>query len=120
MTLTQIRNQIHSLQRKFAKELAVFRLRQLAEEIADDWAIATAEKEQRPQPHQVVRRVAAAGHTLKTYMNLNNYVQERLNKGECLIPQQIVLALLPWAWNHRYDDILYQDIPTTTAVGISG
>ena len=115
MTISQIRNQVHSLQRKFAKELAVFRLRQLAEEIADDWAIATAEKEQLPQPHQVVHRVAAAGHRLKTYMNLNNYVRGCLDKGECLIAQQIVLALLPWAWNHRYDDLLYGDIPTPTA-----
>ena len=94
MTLSQIRNQIHSMQRKFAKELAVYRLRQLAEEIAADWEIAIAEKEELPQPHQVVRRVARAGHRLKTYMNLNRYVQCCLDKGECLIPQQIVLALL--------------------------
>ena len=111
MTLSQIRNQVHSLQRKFAKELAVYRLRQLAEEIADDWAIATAEKEELPLPLQVVQRVAREGHFLGTYMNLNRYVQRRLDKGECLIPQQMVLALLPWAWNHRYDDILYGDIP---------
>ena len=111
MTLSQIRNQVHSLQRKFAKELAVYRLRQLAEEIADDWAIATAEKEELPQPLQVVQRVAREGHFLGTYMNLNRYVQRCLDKGECLIPQQMVLALLPWAWNHRYDDILYGDIP---------
>ena len=112
MTITQIRNQIHSLQRKFAKELAVYRLRQLAEEIADDWAIATAEAEQLPQPHQVVRRVAREGHVLRTYMNLSRYVQRCLDNGECLVPQKIVLALLPWAWNHRYDDILYGDIPS--------
>ena len=111
MTITQIRNQIHSLQRKFAKELAVYRLRQLAEEIADDWAIATAEEEELPQPHQVVRRVAREGHVLRTYMNLSRYVQRCLDNGECLNPQKIVLALLPWAWNHRYDDILYGDLP---------
>ena len=111
MTITQIRNQIHSLQRKFAKELAVYRLRQLAEEIAADWAIATAEEEQLPQPHQVVRRVAREGHVLRTYMNLSRYIQRCLDNGECLNPQKIVLALLPWAWNHRYDDILYGQLP---------
>ena len=112
MTIAQIRNQIHRMQRKFAKELAVFRLRQIAEEIADDWAIATDNGEQLPQPHQVVQRVAAAGHRLWTWMNLSRYVQECLDKKECLNPQQMVLALLPWAWNHHYDDILYRDIPT--------
>ena len=112
MTLSQIRNEIHRFQRQFAKELAVFRLRLLAEEIADDWAIATDNKEQLPQPHQVVRRVAREGHLLHTYMNLAKYVQRCIDKKECLNPQLMVLALLPWAWNHRYDDILYGDVPT--------
>ncbi|MYC29251.1 MAG: hypothetical protein F4X65_04070 [Chloroflexi bacterium] len=115
MTLSQIRNQVHSLQRQFAKDLAVFRLRQLAEEIADDWETSMAEKEELPQPHQVVQRVAAQGHILKTYMNLNLYVRRCLDQGKCLIPQQMVLALLPWARNRRYDDILYGEIPTPTA-----
>ena len=111
MTLSQIRNQVHSLQRKFAKELAVYRLRQLAEEIADEWELALAEKEELPQPHQVVQRVAGEGHLLKTYMNLNLYVRRCLDEGKCLIPQKIVLALLPWAWNRRYDDLLYGETP---------
>ena len=112
MTLAQIRNQIHQLQRQFARELAVFRLRQLAEEIAADWAIATEEGEQLPQPHQVVQRIARAGHRLKTWMNLNNYLQRCLDVGERLNPQRMVLALLPWAWDHRYDDLLHGEIPT--------
>ena len=112
MTLSQIRNQIHSLQRRFAKELAVYRLRQIAEDIATDWEISMAEKEELPQPHQVVQRVAREGHLLKTWMNLSRYVQRCLDEKRCLIAQQIVLALLPWAWNHRYDDILYGELPT--------
>ena len=111
MTLAQIRNQIHSMQRKFARELAVYRLRQLAEEIADDWTIATAEQEPLPNPIQVVQRVARQGHLFKTYMNLNQYVQRCLDQGKCVEAPQIVLALLPWAWDHRYDDILYGDVP---------
>ena len=111
MTLSQIRNQIHSLQRRFAKELAVYRLRQIAEDIATDWEISMAEKEELPQPHQVVQRVAAHGHLLKTWMNLSRYVQSCLDEKRCLIPQQMVLALLPWAWNHRYDDILHGELP---------
>ena len=112
MTLSQIRNQVNSLERKFAKELAVFRFRRIAEEIATDWEISMAEKEQLPQPHQVVQRVARQGHLLKTWMNLSRYVQRCLDEKRCLIPQQIVLALLPWAGNHRYHDILHGEIPT--------
>ena len=61
MTLSQIRNQVHQWQRRFARELAVYRLRQLAEEIADDWVVASAEKEPLPNPLQVVQRVAREG-----------------------------------------------------------
>ncbi len=111
MTLAQIRTQVHQWQRRFARELAVFRLRQLAEQIADDWTVAAAEKEPLPNPLQVVRRVAREGHVLKTYMNLNRYVQRCIDQGRCLEAPQIVLALLPWAWDHRYDDILYGEIP---------
>ena len=110
MTLAQIRNQLRQMQRKFARELAVFRLRQIAEKIAEDWTIATAEKEPLPQPHQVVLRVAREGHRLKTYMNLNRYVQQCIDEDSCLEAPQIVRALLPWAWDHRYDDILYGEI----------
>ena len=95
MTLSQIRNQVNSLERKFAKELAVFRLRRIAEEIANDWEISMAEKEQLPQPHQVVQRVARQGHLLKTWMNLSRYVQRCLDEKRCLIPQQIVLVPPP-------------------------
>ena len=111
MTLSQIRNQIHSLQRKFAKELAVYRLRQLAEEIADDWAWDLDQKEELPEPHQIVQRVAKAGHILWTYMNLARYVQRRRDEKAPLNPPDMVLALLPWAYNHRYDDLLYNDRP---------
>ena len=112
MTLSQIRNQIHSMQRHFAKEMAVYRLRQLAEEIADEWELVMTDGEELPQPLQVVRRIADTGQMSHTYMQLHLYVQRCRDRGECLIPQKIVLALLPWAWNHRYDDLLYGDIPT--------
>ena len=111
MTLSQIKNQVRSLQRQLAKELAVYRLRQLAEEIADDWAEALDQKKELPEPHQIIRRVANAGHTLWTYGNLHHYVRERRDQGEPLSPPRLVLALLPWAWNHRYDDLLYNDYP---------
>ena len=111
MTISQIRNQIHRLQRKFAKELAVYRLRQVAEDVADAWELAIADREELPQPLQIVRRIADTGQKSHTYLNLHRYVQKCRDNMECLIPQQIVLALLPWAWNHRYDDLLYGERP---------
>ena len=61
MTISQIRNQIHRLQRKFARELAIYRLRQVAEDVADAWELAIADREELPQPLQIVRRIADTG-----------------------------------------------------------
>ena len=53
-TLSQIRSGINALRRKYAKELAIYRLRQLAEELCDQWAAAVARQEtgaRTPHPH---------------------------------------------------------------------
>ena len=42
MTLPQIRNQIQALQRKYARELAIYRLRRLFQELSDEWAATIA------------------------------------------------------------------------------
>ena len=55
MTIAQIRNEIHRMQRKFARELAVFRLRQIADEIADDWTIA--QDKSNPAPPALARAI---------------------------------------------------------------
>ena len=111
MTLSQIRNQVHSLQRKYAKELAVFRLRRLAREISEDWAVAIADRQDLPQPHSVVRRVADAGFSLPTFMFLNKYLQRVRDEGGVPQPLEIVLSLLPWAREARYSHLLRWDLP---------
>ena len=50
MTLSQIRNRIQALQLKYAKELAVYRLRRQAEEICDQWERAGGDRQDPPQP----------------------------------------------------------------------
>ena len=37
MTLSEIRRRIDALKRKFARELAIIKLRRIAEAVADDW-----------------------------------------------------------------------------------
>ena len=45
------------------------------------------------------------------YTRLENQV-EKSGKDNFRRGLLLVLALLPWAWNHRYDDLLYGDLPT--------
>ena len=37
MTLSEIRRRVDALKRKFARELAIIKLRRIAETVADDW-----------------------------------------------------------------------------------
>ena len=81
MTLSQIRNQIDTLQRKYARELTICRLRRLAEQISDQWAVAVGGRQDPPQPHSIIRRVADAGFFLPIFMSLHQYL-ERNPAGE--------------------------------------
>ena len=54
-SLGQIRRQIKAVQRRFARELAVVRLRRVADQISEQWAIAAANKKPRPDPFACVR-----------------------------------------------------------------
>ncbi len=55
MTLGQIRNRIQALQLKYAKELAVYRLRRQAEEICHQWERAGGDRQDPPQPEATRR-----------------------------------------------------------------
>ena len=61
MTLAQIRRRVNALKRKFVLELAIIRLRRIAESVANDWDL-----DEPPEPHDVIQRVAKAGFRLTT------------------------------------------------------
>ena len=56
MTLSEIRRRIDALKRKFARELAIIKLRRIAEAVADDWTPSDP-----PNPQHVIRRFVKAG-----------------------------------------------------------
>ena len=97
MTISQIRRRIDALKRKFAPELAIIRLRRIAEAVSDDW-----DPDQPPEPHDVIQRIAKAGFRLPTFMRLRRYLDDTQGEGEVPEPDRIVLNLLPWASKDRY------------------
>ena len=111
MTLSQIRREIEALKRKYAKELAIVRLRRQAEEVCDQWERAVNDQQEPPQPHAVVGKMAAAGFFLSTYITLHHYVKRIREQGKLPEPRQIVLNLLPWAGEDRYISYLTCDLP---------
>ena len=55
MSLSQIRNRINALRRKYALPLAVYRLRPLAEEFSQQWAVAEAGRKPTPESQPFIR-----------------------------------------------------------------
>ncbi len=95
MSLHHLRRRVDALRRKLAPELAVIRLRRLAEEFCDQWAVA--DHQEAAQPHPFIKRVADAGFRLPTFMALHKYLERCRNANEHPQPRQIVGTLLPWA-----------------------
>ena len=109
MTLSEIRRRVDALKRKFARELAIIKLRRIAEAVADDWTPAEP-----PEPSAVIRRIVKAGFRLPTFVRLRRCLEDARRKGEVPDSESIVLSLLPWADNHRYRDLLRWDLPAPT------
>ena len=106
MTISQLRHRIDALKRRFVPELAIIKARRIAEAVADDW------KPSQPlDPSHVVKRFADAGFRLPTFARLHSYLEDNRRKGEIPCYDVMVCKLLPWAWDHRYDQLLDFDLP---------
>ena len=106
MTISQLRRRVNALKRKFAPELAIIKLRRIAEAVADDW-----DPDQPPEPADVIGRIAKAGFRLPTFMRLRRYLDDTIRQGDLPEPESIVLDLLPWASKDRYRAFLRWDLP---------
>ena len=110
-TLSQIRSGINALRRKYAREIAIYRLRQLAEELCDQWAVAVADKQPAPEPHTLIRRVNRGRFNCYDSMGLHHYLQRCRRENRCPQPKDFVRSLLPWAWNPRYAHLFRWELP---------
>ena len=106
MTLSQIRRRVNALKRKLVLELAIIRLRRIAESVADDWDL-----DEPPEPHDVIQRVAKAGFRLSTFMRLQHYLKDTMRQGEVPEPRRIVTSLLPWASKDCYRGFFRSELP---------
>ena len=96
-TLSALRARVRALQRKFARELAALRLRRLAEEHCRQSSAARADRQPPPGSHAFIRRVAAAGFRLPSFMAVHKYL-ERCRANYSLPDREDLLqALIPWS-----------------------
>ena len=95
MTLSQIRNRIHALQRRFGLPLTVIRLRPYATQFCDQWAVAKDRNEPLPETPDFIRKLAAAGFSLTTFSYLLPSLRRHQENNTCPQPSAILTTLIP-------------------------
>ncbi len=110
-TLSEIRREIRALQRKYHRQLTIYRMRRVTEQVYNDYARAVGDQQEPPKPLEVIRKIADKGFRLTTWMHLHNYLDKVREAGDIPEPRRMLLALLPWAWESKYDRLLMRDLP---------
>ncbi len=97
MSLARIRNRIQALQRRYALPLTVMRLRPLAVQFCDQWAVARDQHQSLPETHPFVIKLVDAGIRLPSFGFLGSFFNRYREAGTCPHPESIVNTLLPHA-----------------------
>ena len=97
MALARIRNRIQALQRIYALPLTVMRLRPLATQFCDQWAVARDQRQPLPETHPFVIKLVDAGIRLPSFGFLGSFFNRHREAGTCPHPESIVNTLLPHA-----------------------
>ena len=109
MTLSQIRRRVDALKRRFAREIAILELQEIAESVSNEW-----DPSEPPEPGHVIARVVNGGFRLPTFMALRRYLDDVRRQQDVPDPEEMVLALLPWASHDRYRNFFRWDRPAPT------
>ena len=94
MTVSQLRRRLNALKRRFAPELAIIKLRRIAEAVANDW---DSYRSRPPEPGDVIGRIADDGFRLSTFANLRRYLEDTRRQGDVPDPCEMIASLLPLA-----------------------
>ena len=108
MTISRLRRRVNALKRRFAPELAIVKLRRIAEAVAND---CDPSRSRPPEPGDVIGRIADAGFRLSTFANLRRYLEYTQRRGDVPDPCEMTVSLLPWSWQDRYRELLRWDLP---------
>ena len=103
--IAYLRRRIHALKRKLHRELAIIHARRVAEPISNHW-----NPQEPPDPFHVGQRFTDAGCRSFAFANFYSYLNQTIRKGEVPNPITMVRKLLPYAWDHRYDNFFAFDL----------
>ena len=103
MTLSQIRSQVDALCRKYAIELEVYRLRELAHEFCDEMTEAVTDSKPGPVlpvfdwAQILFKRMSGRGFRLKNFVTLYDYLERCLDRRILPHVNDVLRTLLPKA-----------------------
>ena len=105
MTLSQIKREVNALKRKYAKALAVVRLRRLAQEFCDEWDANRVEGKPAMQAIDSGQWFIKRGYRPRSLNRLFDYIRRCAEAKEAPKAYDIVKALIPWPWG-KYRTII--------------
>ena len=95
--INAIRARVRALQRKLARELAVYRLDLLSRDLCHRWFVAQSDHKPLPGIQPFINRVIDAGYRLLPLGAANNYLLDCQRKNTEPEPEKLLNAILPSA-----------------------
>ena len=96
-SLSQLRRQVDSLMRKYAVELAEFKLRPFANEYCDQWEELVAEDKLPPDPRRLFKKLPGQDFLRRYFPAVNNYLEDCRQARRLPHPNEILRFLIPKA-----------------------
>ena len=110
-TMSQIRNRVNALKRKYATELKILKVFPIAEEFSLDWACMAADRLPLPQSGDFIRHLASWGFRFHTYTNLHQYLEDCRERGDIPDALGILSSLFPEVPRDKLADLLPYNEP---------
>ena len=95
VSLSQIRNAIEVLERQLSRELAMHRVRPIADQTTELWNIAIAKQQPKPDPISCISKFIDNGIGLPTFTVLNTYLKDCRKYGDIPDAKGIVKKIFP-------------------------
>ena len=93
--INALRRRVRALQRRFARELAEYRLGLICDDLCERWFAAWFNRKPLPEIRPFIKRVMDAGYHLFPLGAANNYLLDCLRKDDSPSPQLLLEAILP-------------------------
>ena len=112
MGISQLRNQVNALMRKFTVQLAVHKLRPLASEYCDQWRELVAKKEPPPNPNRLFDKIPGKNSLRHKFSSIQNYLDNCRWNRHLPHPNEILRRIYPNAVKLRIVPVPRRPNPT--------